>query len=222
MKKVFMGNEVHETVRGDKKFNDILNQIIQCKRSFRECGDITQQCLHRGKISISRDYVKRHMKKRTTIILFTEGVGTVEEKRRRRQPLMEITPKGVKPGYVQVIKKFFTGFLLGHIKKIDGHKVFYIDLICSSHRKGRLILNHAEKVAKKMGCAVMGLRAAWRKLIPIYMRLGYKRRANDCLHDKDKRHDRRIKKKLDKDAVDFEGRTMVPGSGDGWWMSKCI
>ena len=30
--KVFMGNEVHETVRGDK-FNDILNQIIHARSS---------------------------------------------------------------------------------------------------------------------------------------------------------------------------------------------
>ena len=166
----------------------------------------------RGKIHRC-DYVK-HLMKRTIICLRRSwNCG----KKHRRSNYSKC-----KPGYVQVIKKYFTGFLLAHIKKVDGHKVFYIDLVCSSHRKGRLILNHAEKVAKKMGCAVMGLRAAWRKLIPIYMRLGYKRRANDCLHDKDKRHDRRIKKKLDKDAVDFEGRTMVPGSGDGWWMSKCI
>lgn len=199
-------DKVKEVLKGDKNFEQILKRVVQCDYKFRECGDISKQCVNRktGVLSISKEYVVRHMLKRTTVVLYTSG--TAEVKTRR--------------GTIE--ETVFTGFLLGHVKTINKKKVFYIDLVCSAHRQGRNIMMHAEKVARRMKCETIALRAAYRKLIPIYNRLKYKQMGNACDYEKDKRADRRLRKRLNKGFIEFSGRTPVKGSGHGWWMSKCL
>ena len=102
------------------------------------------------------------------------------------------------------------GFLAAHVKDVDGLKIFYIDLVCSRHKKGKALLERAEFFAKNtLRCKTIALRAAYAVLIPLYGKYGYRRVANDCA--KRSVEQRRILRGLD------EKKEI-----DGWWMSKCL
>ena len=73
------------------------------------------------------------------------------------------------------------GFLIGTRKKIDGQdKSFYIDLVCSRHRKGKDLLMRAEIFALSLGLRTVTLRAASPALIRVYRRRGFSRDVDAC------------------------------------------
>lgn len=118
------------------------------------------------------------------------------------------------------------GFLIGSAKKLhrdDGttYGVFYIDLVCSRHRKGKDLLLRAEIFALSKGFRTITLRAASPKLLNVYRRRGYTRDTDACRART--RSQRRKLRDLDKVASAlFKGdRRDWKTSGDGWWMSKC-
>ena len=113
------------------------------------------------------------------------------------------------------------GFLVGSVKQLEDGPVFYVDLVCSAHRKGKDLLARAEIKALSLGMQTITLRAASPKLLNVYRRRGYKREVDAC---KQKTRERRRKlREMDKVASAlFQGdRADWRTSGDGWWMSKC-
>lgn len=203
-----------EDKAGRKAFNETIDNIIQCNDHFKECGSVEQQCIYKGAIAISKEYVKQNMKKRTTIILYTCEQVLVEKKRRRA--LVSKHGQNSSKHY----ERKYTGFMFAHIKHKFDRDIFYIDLVCSSHRKGKALIHKARELAVKMGCHMMGLRAAYWSLIPYYRRYHFMQKASACDYEKNKRLDRRRLRVLDETAT----RTgkLNDGSGDGWWMTNKV
>lgn len=116
------------------------------------------------------------------------------------------------------------GFLVGSVKTLphNKQKVFYIDLVCSAHRKGRDLLTRAEIYALSLGYSTIGLRAATPALLNIYRRRGFKRDVDAC--KKRTRTQRRALRHMDVVASKLFQQGSRSGwqtSGEGWWMSKC-
>ena len=113
------------------------------------------------------------------------------------------------------------GFLIGSVKQLEDGPVFYVDLVCSAHRKGKDLLARAEIKALSMGMRTITLRAASPRLLNVYRRRGYTREVDACRRKT--REQRRKLRDMDKVASAlFQGkREEWRTSGDGWWMSKC-
>ncbi len=187
----------------EKGFRRQLQRIV--------VNNVNDQCARRDKngewvAAISKSYVENNMLNRTEYLLWYETPVTEEHVTRRKT--------------ITSVSKQINGVLLGHTKTVRGVKMFYVDLLCSRHRKGKALLAQAERVALEVKCEAIALRAAWSKLIPYYSRNGYRRMANHC--ERPSRAQRASLRNLDKDAVTFRGRTMQEGEGEGWWMSKCL
>ena len=212
---------VSETV-----FNKHLARIVSCPAAEKVCGDIAVNCRVRDRdwelakgaagstvyvhkktgrrqrttpeyVAISPDYVREYMLQRTTHIMWYQ----------------------TRVVYLGTKSQRMDGFLLGHVKEqADGKRTFYIDLVCSKHRKGKALISQAETVAASLRCSTTSLRAASPELIPIYRRMGYERKSDACVHSD--RAQRARLRSLDRKAVAFEGRSWL--GYDGWWMSKCV
>ena len=110
------------------------------------------------------------------------------------------------------------GFLLSRVlrKTRTRPRVYYVDLVCSRHRKGRALLRAAEVHAAERGCHYMALRVAHDDLIPYYYAQGYRREYDHCRGGprdpgRLRRADHATQQQRDRgDPI------------DGWWMSKCI
>lgn len=117
-------------------------------------GDFNSQCLGaKGDVNIF--YAKRYMRPRATVLAWIQsGVSSC-------------------------------GFGLGFIKWVPElqKSVFYVDLVCSQHRKGADVLRALEGHAKMNGADVVALRAAVPALVAVYesKKYQYKRLANACL-----------------------------------------
>lgn len=184
--------------RSNRYFNSVKKRIIKCPAYNRRCQDSSQQCYNsKTNTSIPSYYIEEAIETADFFLLYE-------------------SPQKKLDGTYSKYRKRIDGFLFGRIKTIPENKrgvknpqVFYIDLVCSAHKKGRALLEQAEKYALKKGIRLMGLRAAQSGLIPYYKRLGYKRVANSCR--KRRTGNKRVMKRLDVDT-DY----------DGFWMSKCL
>ena len=194
-----MVRKLHHLQRGTgrasrRQFDARLRRIVdQCREREPKCGALEWQCRRKdGELAISREYVQRVMEPRTKDILWYEGQD-----------------------------KAMHGFLLATTKKSGVQSILYVDLVCSQHRLGKQLLKDAENLAIRRGASHVALRAAVRELIPVYRALGYYRAANDC-HARTRSQTAELRR-LDADAVELDrnGKEIV-GSGDGWWMSKCV
>ena len=119
------------------------------------------------------------------------------------------------------------GFLLAHVKRLGTARVFYIDVVCSRHRKGKALIRGAEALARKLGCRVVALRAATQGVVAYYLRLGYRCVANACTSRRDLPPGAHAvtcvgarARDLDEAAYKVEGTTIT--AHGGWWMSKCM
>lgn len=155
--------------------------------------------LPRSVTAINVGYVKRKMVPAAEFLIYFEKDGAA---RRTGPP-----------------KRVFTGFLLA---KLLNPRVYYIDLVCSKHKKGRALLEAAEVMARGLACAYVGLRAAYPKLRRYYCRNGFVEMADPCSGtlDRKTREEREALRVLNIYAT-RSGRTK-DGSGDGWWMAKCL
>lgn len=186
--------------RRHKRFRDKLGEIIDLEDKTG-----TSSCTREinGKIvGVNVDYIREVILPRTQYLFWyqtlTEGRG------RHGRPLQ----------YYRI-----DGFLLAHVKTIRGQRVFYIDLVCSKHKKGATLLRDAEEFAKDQGHTLVALRAAMPRLISYYRTKGY-RRVNDACRNKS-RKGRKILREIDENAIlEFRGRKIK--LGEGWWMSKCL
>ena len=180
-------------------FQERLNEITSCKNISRDapCGETDYQC----KGMINKMYVNTWMIDRAEYIFWYES----EHK----------NSKGKK--YTRM-----DGFALayrGAHKHNPDEEYFYIDLLCSNHRKGGQLLQKVEEFAKGLGFKTLALRAASASLFRYYRSKGFRRMANAC--KKYNRQQRSVLRHLDEDAIyEFRGRKLV--EGEGWWMSKCI
>ncbi len=149
--------------------------------------------------AINVNYVKRNMAPSAEFLIYFEKDGVA----RRTGPPMRV----------------YTGFLLG---KLIDRRVFYIDLVCSKHRKGAALIQAAETLAKGLACHYIGLRAAYPKLRRYYCRNGFVEMANPCEGSlgRKTRGEREALRSLNLHAT-RTGHTS-DGSGDGWWMAKCL
>ena len=80
------------------------------------------------------------------------------------------------------------GFLIGSVKQLEDGPVFYVDLVCSAHRKGKDLLARAEIKALSMGMRTITLRAASPRLLNVYRRRairGRSMRADEKLENRD-------------------------------------
>ena len=82
---------------------------------------------------------------------------------------------------------------------------FYIDLICSANRKGKLLMETVEKWVRATAPStqLIGLHAATKELIPYYNRYGYRRTRDACTQ--------RVRREQS-----------LPETNSGFWMSKCL
>ena len=75
------------------------------------------------------------------------------------------------------------GFLVGgrDVVTVDGRKttVFYVDVVCSQYRKGRMLLLQAEVIGQRLRCEAVALRAL-PHVIRYYRKLGYQTALNAC------------------------------------------
>ena len=180
-----------------KRFKDKLNEIM---KSESICTRSTKNGKHVG---VNIDYIRTKIVPRT-------------------QYLFMYRTRSTKPGRRGKTIEFFRidGVLLAHNKTIDGQRVFYIDLVCSKHRKGSALLRDAEDFAKKQGYELVALRAAMPKLLKYYRGKGYRRLDNACTSASRTR--RSNLRQLDDNAIlEFKGRK-IEMLGEGWWMSKCL
>ena len=180
-------------------FQERLNEITSCKNisSDAPCGETDYQC----KGMISKMYVNTWMIDRAEYIFWYESEHKNSEGKK----------------YTRM-----DGFALayrGAHKHNPDEEYFYIDLLCSNHRKGGQLLQKVEEFAKDLGFNTLALRAASASLFRYYRSKGFRRMANAC--KKYSRHQRSVLRHLDEDAIyEFRGRKLV--EGEGWWMSKCI
>ena len=175
--------------------------LSKCPRRGKKtmCGGVHTQCVTRNRKTrkleraINGAYVRKYIAPRAT------------------HTLVAITEK-----------EEMLGFLVGSVKQLEDGPVFYIDLVCSAHRKGKDLLNRAEIMALSLGMRTITLRAASPKLLNVYRRRGYRREVDAC--KRKTRAQRRKLRDMDKIASAlFQGNREEDWrtSGDGWWMSKC-
>lgn len=181
--------------------SQVKSLLSRCSRRGKKttmCNGVESQCVKMNRKTrkleraINGTYVRKHIMPRAThTLVATSGDNTM------------------------------LGFLVGSVKKLDDEPVFYIDLVCSKHRKGKDLLARAEIKALSLGMRTITLRAASPKLLNVYRRRGYTRQADAC--KKKTREQRRKLREMDKVASElFQGnRVGWRTSGDGWWMSKC-
>ena len=188
-----------------KDKTSLKNLLLRCtRRSKGQCNAVSSQCQALNKktkkfeIAINNNYVKNKMIPHISHALVA----------------MSAEDESIQ------------GILLGSEKKLrnsDGksYKVFYIDLVCSRHRKGKDLLYRAEIFALQKGFHTIALRAATPKLLNVYRRRGYSRDVDAC--QTRTRAQRRALREMDMVASAlFKGdRRFWKTSGDGWWMSKC-
>ena len=105
------------------------------------------------------------------------------------------------------------GFLVGgrDVVTVDGRKttVFYVDVVCSQYRKGRMLLLQAEVIGQRLRCEAVALRAL-PHVIRYYRKLGYQTALNAChAESRRQRSHRRTELNLNHDSA-------------GTWMTKCL
>ena len=186
-----------------RHFLDQINKIIKCPTD-NECGEAVYQCAYFDKAGkkvelrpMFREHIEKDMVHRAEYMLWYET--TLSEKKSRR---------GTKTTWDRM-----DGFLLSYVTaKKDVPKIYYIDLLCSRHRKGRALLRAAEVHAAQLGCRFMALRAADEGLIPYYRSNGYYRVFNDCSRTRRRTQADKVNLALMDKDTDL----------DGFWMSKCL
>jgi GNAT superfamily N-acetyltransferase len=175
----------------------------QCFRPARPTGrrnteERTNPPESRGYQAIDKDYVERNMIDRTTLILFYESTISFYTKSSETRNLR----RGRMRKYARHTMKRMDGFILAYTTREGNarpekrgnarpekrgnarprkrrNRFFYVDLICSRHRKGRKLLDMAEKYARTIRVTHMALRAASKGLIPYYQKLGYSKAPNN-------------------------------------------
>ena len=188
-------------IKGDDD-RDNFNKMLQCllkncgtvkrgsKRASKTWGGVKHQCRKKeGKgtvLAINVAYVREHMIDKAQHLFYFARYT------KRKRKLQE-----------------FCGFLLAREKNINNQRVFYIDLLCSQHRKGSALLAKAEAYAKKQRFKLTALRAATPGLLKYYRNKGYKRNTNACVG-------------VDRDDRVFRRGDLDTDLDDGWWMSKCL
>lgn len=150
-----------------------------------------------------------------------------------------------KPGFLTAkeLTLFRDGRTSRHVQKMEidnSKKILYIDAICVKPGKKttEALMKKVEEWALIKKYNLIALRAAWRELVPYYEKFKFvlgaggeisddnpsgktsenKQRYNAC-------NDFPISADVDKDAYDvktFYQENEYDGTGNGWWMSKCI
>ena len=171
------------------EFKEKLRSIIQCPPGNIQCGSIKHQCAVKNRVLINSDWIRTNVLDRTQFILWYES--RIQSKHTKCITQMD-------------------GFLLAYTKKIYGENILYIDLVCSAHNKGKLLLVQAESLAVSIGANSCVVRASTSELIPYYTSLGYTTVSNAC-HIKQQISERNRYQHVNKNA-----------NIKGIWMSKCL
>ena len=153
------------------------------------------QCYRKDGRGIDLEYVKRYVRPRADFVAVID----------RPCPGSDANAKQGKGAC-------FCGFGFGYVKRHDASPgaeqggdltIVYVDLVCTQHKKGKVLLEAMEDYGKARGAAMSALRAAERELIPIYARYGYRRIANACLPPS--RAQRAALRECDRFAVSVKG-----------------
>lgn len=184
-------SDVQVLTKADARFSRVVNNLLTKKR-------VTSACRH----GVDPDYVQ-YVKDRISVVMWINDSSACELKRRAQTVSVCAT----------------CGFALGYWYG-SRKATFYIDLICTAHKQGSVLMHAMEEYGRAHGATHSALRAATKELVGVYERkYQYRRVANACLPPDEKKL-----KRLDKNAeetivVDDE---VIRRARDGYWMSKCL
>lgn len=197
--------EFHRLDRTDPSFDDFLKSLTaNCRSRTMPCDGIREQCIAtvtprgrrqpRSRLKINTDYVATNMVHKCEYLLLMRRPGD--------------------RGYFE-----YGGFLLCRQVTQLGVPTLYIDLICSAHRMGGVLLEKAETLAREIGLTSLSLRAASPPLLQYYRKRQFARHV-PYSSDMNAREWRQRRRELDKTAATQWSGSQWQVSGDGWLMVK--
>lgn len=102
-------------------------------------------------------------------------------------------------------KSHVRGFLVAR-RLYGADAILYIDLICTTNHTGKLLLEHAEQLARRTKINTLALRASSPEVVLWYVRHGFIETANAC-----KRRSTALMRTLNSNKA-----------MQGYWMTKCL